>query len=71
MLVLSPLTLPSLAITAGSTAPNPGTAGALAWSTTLAVTMQWNGTSWQLFSSSGSTVTKGLELAVRIGAFYG
>ena len=45
---------PSLALAVGATTPNPGVAGATAWSTTLGKLVAWNGTSWQLTTPAGS-----------------
>lgn len=38
---------PSAAIAVGATTPNPGRAGAMAWSTTIDALVVWDGTSWQ------------------------
>lgn len=47
------LALTNLPIADGATVPDPGTPGALAWSTVLLDVVSWNGTSWSKLSSGG------------------
>jgi hypothetical protein len=43
--------LPSLAIAAGATTPNPGLPGVWVWSTTLNLPVHWDGDSWKANTS--------------------
>lgn len=45
---------PQLAIAAGATTPNPGISGVTVWSTTLGSMVIWDGSTWELLSSSSS-----------------
>lgn len=46
--------LPSYAIAAGATTPDPGAVGNLAWSTTLSKVVFWNGTVWNEVGSAAT-----------------
>lgn len=47
---------PQLAIAEGATTPNPGAAGASAWSTTLSKPVVWTGSIWTAYQTGGAIV---------------
>jgi len=49
--------LPSLAIAAGATTPDPLIVGVMVWSTTLGAPVSWNGASWNAAGSAPAGVT--------------
>ncbi|MGQ0622672.1 MAG: hypothetical protein ACT4QA_22660 [Panacagrimonas sp.] len=49
--------LTQIAVAQGATTPNPGSTGVLAWSTTLAAAVVWNGTRWVSVSPSSHIAT--------------
>lgn len=64
--------LPSLALSEGATSPDPGQAGALAWSTSTTAVMRWNGTAWNALGggggSSGGQITFSYPGPLAVGA---
>ena len=65
---------PQLAIAAGATSPNPGIAGVVVWSTTLAALVRWSGAQWDAVAGSSSGAPAGAAGAVQFngaGAFGG
>lgn len=51
---------PSLPITPGATLPNPGAAGAAAWSTVIGELVIWNGTQWGALADVSHVHTQGV-----------
>jgi hypothetical protein len=68
------LAVPSLAISEGATAPDPGIVGVSVWSTTLGKPVYWQGTLWTAGATGGATSPAGASGAMQFnnaGAFGG
>jgi hypothetical protein len=66
--VESPLGFAQAAIAAGAVAPDPGRAGAVLWSTTLAALVLWNGASWNALAAGGGSAAYAIPLDVTGGS---
>lgn len=52
LLLAGDMVLPAvIAVAAGDTTPNPGTAGVMAWSSTLGRPVYWDGSNWHPMAS--------------------
>jgi len=56
------IALRQIAVNVGDTTPNPGVAGAIAWSTTITAEVIWNGSSWQRTSLATALTLTQVEI---------